>query len=71
MKNEVLYLSTGNYDSAKVEKIGKTGKTKRIVNNQIKNEASFNQVAGRCDRVANRKASRKAKRNARFEARQA
>jgi hypothetical protein len=70
MDNLTVYLGDGNPNTAKVNKIGKTGKAKRIVRNRQKNEASFNVVANKCDRAVNRKASRKAKRKARFEARQ-
>lgn len=71
MDNLTVYLSDGNPNTAKVDKIGKTGKAKRMVNNRLKNEASFNQVASQCDKAINQKLSRKAKRKAKFEARQA
>ena len=70
MINEVLHLGAGNYNSAKVEKLGKTNKAKNMVSTRLKCEASFNQVASQCDKAINQKLSRKAKRKAKFEARQ-
>lgn len=65
----VIYLSTST-GRAKVEKVGKTNKAKKMVSTRLKCEASFNQIAYSVDKRDNRKAKRKAKRQRYYEARQ-